>query len=89
MALALEERTQIIGDNRRTDTDTGSPEVQVALLTEKIKQIAEHMKDHKHDFSSRRGLVMMVGKRTRLLQYLARKDHERYRALIKKLGLRK
>lgn len=89
MALALEERTQIITDHRRSDNDTGSPEVQVALLTEKIKQIAEHMKEHKHDFSSRRGLVMMVGKRTRQLQYLARNDHERYRAIIKKLGLRK
>jgi len=89
MALELEERTKIIGDARRHDTDTGSPEVQVSILTERINQIAGHLKGHKHDHSSRRGLLLMVGKRNRLLRYLARTKADRYQALISRLGLRK
>ena len=89
MALALEERSKIVGEHRRHDTDTGSPEVQIAILTERINDLSGHLKEHHHDFSSRRGLLMMVGKRNRLLRYLAKTDQERYRALIKRLGLRK
>jgi len=89
MALELEERTEIIGASRRHDTDTGSTEVQVSILTARINQIAEHLKGHAHDFSSRRGLVLMVGRRNRLLRYLSRTEPERYRALIQRLGLRK
>ena len=82
--------TQTIIDEFGTHaTDTGSPEVQVALLTEQIAQLTEHLKSHKHDYASRRGLLMMVGKRSRLLRYLARRDREAYQALIKRLGLRK
>ena len=82
-------KTEIIADNRTHETDTGSPEVQVAILTERINTLTEHLKVHKHDNHSRRGLLMMVGKRRRLLDYLASKDIERYRALIAKLGIRK
>jgi len=89
MALELAERTEVITEHRRHKSDTGSPEVQVALLTKKMNELAEHLKGHKHDFSSRRGLIMMVGKRNKLLRYLARTETDRYRALIKKLGLRK
>lgn len=89
MALELAHRTEVISNHRRHETDTGSSEVQVALLTEKINDLAGHLKGHKHDFSSRRGLIMMVGKRNKLLRYLARTEVDRYRALIKKLGLRK
>ena len=80
---------QIIEANRTHETDTGSPEVQVAILTERINQLTAHLKVHPHDFHSRRGMQMMIGKRRRLLDYLAKKDIERYRALIAKLGLRK
>ena len=80
---------QIIEANRTHATDTGSPEVQVAILTERINQLTAHLKVHPHDFHSRRGMQMMIGKRRRLLDYLAKKDIERYRALIAKLGLRK
>lgn len=89
MALELQERQQIIGDSRRHDTDTGSPEVQISMLTERINQIADHLRSHKHDHSSRRGLVLMVGKRNRLLRYLARTNADAYRATIQRLGLRK
>lgn len=89
MALALEERSKIVGEHRRHATDTGSPEVQIALLTERINDLSGHLKEHHHDFSSRRGLLMMVGKRNRLLRYLAKTDQERYRTLIGRLGLRK
>lgn len=82
-------KTEIINDNRTHETDTGSPEVQVAILTERINTLTEHLKIHKHDNHSRRGLLMMVGKRRRLLDYLASKDIERYRTLIAKLGIRK
>ena len=82
-------KTAIIENNRTHATDTGSPEVQVAILTERISQLTAHLKVHPHDFHSRRGMQMMIGKRRRLLDYLAKKDIERYRALIAKLGLRK
>ena len=78
-----------IGEHRLHETDTGSPEVQVALLTERINHLTEHLKVHKKDHHSRRGLLMLVGRRRRLLDYLRRNDVERYRALIAKLGLRR
>ena len=83
------QKNPIIEANRPHETDTGSPEVQVAILTERINQLTEHLKEHTHDNHSRRGLYKMIGKRRSLLDYLARKDIERYRALIAKLGIRK
>lgn len=88
MALTLEEKTEVITDSRIHETDTGSPEVQVSILTRRINQMTEHLKIHKHDLHSRRGLMMMVGQRRRLLAYLSKKSPARYRALIEKLGLR-
>ena len=87
--MRQEEKTEVIVANRLHETDTGSPEGQVAILTERINQLTAHLKVHPHDFHSRRGMQMMIGKRRRLLDYLAKKDIERYRALIAKLGLRK
>jgi small subunit ribosomal protein S15 len=87
--IRKEQKTEVINDNRLHETDTGSPEVQIAILTERIKQLTEHLKEHKHDNHSRRGLLKMVGKRRALLAYLQKKDVERYRAIIKKLGIRK
>ena len=87
--MLKDQKTSIIEANRTHETDTGSPEVQVAILTERINQLTAHLKVHPHDFHSRRGMQMMIGKRRRLLDYLAKKDIERYRALIAKLGLRK
>ncbi len=87
--LLKEKKTDIIVDNRIHETDTGSPEVQVAILTERINQLTGHLKEHKKDNHSRRGLLKMVGQRRSLLDYLAKKDIERYRALIAKLGIRK
>lgn len=81
--------SKIIQDNARGANDTGSPEVQVALLTARINQLTGHFKEHKHDHHSRRGLLMMVNRRRSLLDYLKRKDSERYKALIEKLGLRR
>ena len=89
MSVAAEKKTQIITDNARAQGDTGSPEVQVAILTERIKNLTEHFKEHHKDNHSRRGLLAMVNKRRSLLDYLKRKDVERYNALIQKLGLRK
>ncbi|GAB5495913.1 MAG: 30S ribosomal protein S15 [Phycisphaerales bacterium] len=89
MALSTQTRSDVVSEFRRDDKDTGSPEVQIAMLTAKIKHLAAHLRDHKHDHHSRRGLIMMVGKRNRLLRYLARKDVNAYRELIGKLGLRK
>jgi len=86
--FTIEERAEIIETYRIHETDTGSPEVQVSLLTYRINQLTEHLKVHKHDLHSRRGLLMMVGQRRRLLKYLGKKSPERYRALIAKLGLR-
>jgi small subunit ribosomal protein S15 len=84
-----ENKEEIIRDNRAHEGDTGSPEVQVAVLTARIAHLTEHLREHKHDYHSRRGLLKMVGKRRRLLKYLQKKDVERYRALITKLGLRR
>lgn len=89
MGLALEQKKEIIATNRRDDKDTGSPEVQVALLTVRINELTEHLRTHSKDFHSRRGLLMMVGKRRRLLQYLNKVNHDRYKSLIEKLGLRR
>ncbi|HEY7282978.1 MAG TPA: 30S ribosomal protein S15 [Actinomycetota bacterium] len=89
MPLAQDLKQQIITDNRRSDTDTGSPEVQVAVLTRRISDLTEHLRMHKQDHASRRGLLKLVGRRRRLLDYLRREDIERYRALIAKLGLRR
>jgi small subunit ribosomal protein S15 len=82
-------KSDVIDSNRRHDTDTGSPEVQVALLTDRINHLTEHLKKHQKDHHSRRGLLMMVGRRRRMLDYLKDTDIERYRALIAKLGLRR
>ncbi|MCZ6493214.1 MAG: 30S ribosomal protein S15 [Planctomycetota bacterium] len=89
MALAAQLRQTLIKDFQRHEGDTGSPEVQVAILTNRMRELSEHLKAQKHDFASRRGLVLMVGKRNRLLKYLARTDRAAYLALIKRLGLRK
>jgi small subunit ribosomal protein S15 len=88
VALTLEEKTEIIQESRVHETDTGSPEVQISILTRRINQITEHLKVHKHDLHSRRGLLMLVGQRRRLLAYISKKDPDRYRTLIAKLGLR-
>ncbi len=88
LALKIEIKKNVIEDNRVHDTDTGSPEVQVALLSSRITQMTEHLKIHKHDHHSRRGLMMMVGRRRRILDYVRQKDIERYRALVSKLGIR-
>jgi small subunit ribosomal protein S15 len=87
--LTKEKKNEIIGDYRVNDTDTGSPEVQIALLTTRINELTEHLKTHKKDHSSRRGLLKMVGTRSSLLKYVRNNDIERYRQIIKKLGLRK
>ena len=89
MSITAERKTEVINDNARAKGDTGSPEVQVAILTERIRNLTEHFKDHHKDNHSRRGLLMMVNKRRSLLAYLKKKDVERYNALIQKLGLRK
>ncbi len=89
MSVTAVEKQEIIADNARDQGDTGSPEVQVAILTQRIRNLTEHFKDHHKDNHSRRGLLMMVNKRRTLLAYLKKKDVERYNALIQKLGLRK
>lgn len=89
MSITAERKSAVIEDNRRGETDTGSPEVQVAIVTERIQNLTEHFKTHKKDNHSRRGLLMMVNKRRSLLDYLKREDEARYSALIAKLGLRK
>jgi len=89
MALDTEGRSQIIADHRRSDTDTGSPEVQVAIFSKRITELTEHLRTHKSDHSSRRGLLRLVGRRKRLLEYLKKEDVERYRSLIESLGLRR
>ncbi|NBC88599.1 MAG: 30S ribosomal protein S15 [Alphaproteobacteria bacterium] len=89
MSVDAETKTKIIKEHARGQDDTGSPEVQVAILTERIKNLTEHFKGHHKDNHSRRGLLMMVNKRRNLLTYLKKKDVERYNALIQKLGLRK
>ena len=89
MSITAERRTTLIGDYKNTETDTGSPEVQVALLSERIGNLTEHLKIHAKDFHSRRGLLMLVGRRRRLLDYLKNKNQARYATLISRLGLRR
>ncbi|CCO09417.1 30S ribosomal protein S15 [Desulfotomaculum varum] len=89
MALSAEKKNQIIQAFKTHETDTGSPEVQIALLTERINQLTEHLKSFKKDHHSRRGLLKMVGQRRALLNYLRDRDFDRYRAILEKLGLRK
>ena len=89
MSIATQAKKHIVQDNQRHEGDTGSAEVQIALLTQRINHLSEHLKTHKKDFASRRGLLQMVGKRNRLLKYLANTATPRYRAILAKLGLRK
>ena len=87
--ITKDQKTAVIEANRTHETDTGSPEVQIAILTERISQLTEHLKVHKKDNHSRLGMYKMIGRRRNLLDYLAKKDIERYRAIIAKLGIRK
>ncbi len=87
--MIQEKKVEIISANRIHENDTGSPEVQIAILTERIRNLTEHLKTNKKDFHSRRGLQKMIGKRRNLLNYLTKKDINRYRAIIEKLGIRK
>ena len=89
MTLTVEEKREVVQKFGKSEADTGSPEVQIALLTRRINHLTEHLREHRHDHHSRRGLLMLVGQRRRLLQYLQRKDLDRYRALIGELGLRR
>ena len=89
MALTADEKTQIINEYATHEGDTGSPEVQIALLSKRIADLTEHLKEHKHDHHSRRGMQLMIGDRRRLLDYLKRVDINRYRSLIERLGLRR
>ena len=89
MALTAEEKTQIINEYATHEGDTGSPEVQVALLSKRIADLTDHLKEHKHDHHSRRGMQLMIGDRRRLLDYLKRVDINRYRSRIERLGLRR
>lgn len=89
MHLAAERKAKLISEYRRKEADTGSPEVQVAILTDRIRHLTDHLRANKHDYASQRGLRMMVGRRSRLLRYLARTDRPAYQSLIKRLGLRK
>ena len=89
MALAQDVKKQIMSDYATADGDTGSPEVQIAMLSRRISDLTEHLRTHKHDHHSRRGLLLLVGRRRRLLRYLESIDIERYRSLIKRLGLRR
>ncbi|SDF75293.1 MULTISPECIES: 30S ribosomal protein S15 [Thalassobaculum] len=89
MSITAERKAELIKQYAQKEGDTGSPEVQVSILSERIVNLTEHMKTHKHDFHSRRGLLMMVGQRRRLLDYLKKKSNDRYSALIASLGLRR
>ena len=89
MALQVAQKAQVVKQHQRSGSDTGSPEVQIALLTERINSLAEHFKTHVKDFHSRRGLLKLVSQRRKLLDYLRRKDADKYRGLVGKLGLRK
>ncbi|HPF78353.1 MAG TPA: 30S ribosomal protein S15 [Alphaproteobacteria bacterium] len=89
MSITAERKTQLIEENATAKGDTGSPEVQIAILTERINNLSEHMQANKKDFGSRRGLLAMVAKRRKLLDYLIKNDNERYQAIIKKLGIRR
>ncbi len=87
--ISKESKQRIINDIKVHESDTGSPEVQVALLTERINHLSDHLKEHKKDHTSRRGLLQMVGRRSALLKYLSKRDNTRYKNLISKLGIRK
>jgi small subunit ribosomal protein S15 len=89
MSITADRKQEVIKDYATMDGDTGSPEVQVAILSERIRNLTEHLKTHKKDFHSRRGLLMMVGQRRRLLDYLKRKEAARYERLVERLGLRR
>lgn len=89
MTLTVEAKAGVIAEHRTNDKDTGSPEVQIAILTTRIRELTEHLKINKKDHSSRRGLLKMVGRRSALLKYLTRKDRDRYQKIIASLGLRK
>ena len=89
MSITQEKKSELIKQYGRADGDTGSPEVQVSILTERIKNLTEHLREHNKDFHSRRGLLVMVGQRRRLLDYLKSKDEKRYQDLIKNLGIRR
>ena len=89
MALTVEQKKEILSEYGLHETDTGSPEAQVALLTKRIVDLTEHLKQHKHDHHSRRGLLLLVGRPRRLLKYVAQVDEQRYRSLIERLGLRR
>jgi small subunit ribosomal protein S15 len=89
MVMAAEKKKSVIESYKTHDGDTGSPEVQVALLTERINHLSKHLETHRKDFTSRRGLLMMVGQRARQLKYLQRKDPKRYQSVIQRLGIRK
>lgn len=89
MSLTSEEKKAVLSEYGLHETDTGSPEAQVALLTRRISQLTEHLKTHQHDHHSRRGLLLLVGRRRRLLKYVAKTDIERYRSLIERLGIRR
>jgi small subunit ribosomal protein S15 len=88
MPLSKDVKSEIVADNRMHDSDTGSTEVQIALLTQRIRDLTEHLRSHKHDHHTRRGLLQMVGQRRRLMNYLKKSDVERYRAIVAKLGIR-
>ena len=87
--ISTDKKSKIIADLQKDKKDTGSPEVQVGILTERVKELTAHLKTHKHDFMARRGLLQAVGKRKRLLKYIAEEDGKAYLALIKKLGIRR
>ena len=89
MAITAERKQELVGQFKAHETDTGSPEVQIAILTERINNLTEHLKKHRHDFHTQRGLLKLVGQRRRQLAYLNNKDVQRYRAVLSKLGLRK
>ena len=89
MSITAERKSEVIKEYAKGEKDTGSPEVQVAMLSRRISDLTEHLKTHKHDHHSRRGLLILVGQRRRLLQYLAKKDIQRFRALVDRLGIRR
>jgi len=89
MSIDAATKTRLISEYATTEGDTGSPEVQVAILSHRISHLTEHLKEHKHDHHSRRGLLLLVGRRRRLLNYLAKTDINRYRSLIERLGIRR
>lgn len=89
MSITAEKKTELIGEFKKTDADTGSPDVQIAVLSHRISNLTEHLKSHQKDHASRRGLLMLVSRRRRLLNYLKRNDGEQYQNMLERLGLRK